>query len=63
VEQGKVLPEETVVACITGGGLKTQEAVADAVPPALQVKPTVESFEAALLERFGAKKPIPEPAG
>jgi len=62
VEQGKVHPDETVVACITGGGLKTQEAVADAVPPALQVKPTVESFEAALLERFGAKKPVPEPA-
>jgi hypothetical protein len=47
-----------VVACITGGGLKTQEAVADAVPEALYVSPTVESFEAALLERHGGRSPV-----
>jgi hypothetical protein len=44
-----------VVACITGAGLKTQEAVADVLPPALHVQATVDSFEAALLERHGPR--------
>jgi threonine synthase len=58
VRDGHVQPDELVVACITGGGLKTQEAVADAVPEALYVAPTVESFEAALLERHGGRSPV-----
>jgi threonine synthase len=58
VANGHVHPDEVVVACITGGGLKTQEAVADAVPEALNVKATVESFEAALLERHGGRSPV-----
>jgi threonine synthase len=62
VADGHVWPDEVVVACITGGGLKTNEAVADAVPPALNVQPTMESFEAALLERFGGPRPVAEPA-
>ncbi|HLF76981.1 MAG TPA: pyridoxal-phosphate dependent enzyme, partial [Dehalococcoidia bacterium] len=53
VASGQVHPDETVVAFITGGGLKTQEAVADVLPPALQVKATVASFEEALLARHG----------
>jgi threonine synthase len=62
VADGHVGPDEVVVACITGGGLKTNEAVADAVPPALNVQATMESFEAALLERFGGARPVAEPA-
>jgi threonine synthase len=58
VQSGRVDPDETVVAFITGGGLKTQEAVADALPPALSVKPTVASFEEALLERHGGASKI-----
>jgi len=58
VANGHVHPDELIVACITGGGLKTQEAVADAVPEALNVKATVESFEAALLERHGGRSPV-----
>jgi threonine synthase len=62
VEGGHVGADELVVACITGAGLKTQEAVADALPPALEVQPTVESFEAALLDRHGPRTPETAPA-
>ncbi len=53
--------DELVVACITGAGLKTQEAVADVLPPALHVDSTVDSFEAALLERHGPRTPETAP--
>ena len=52
-QQGTVDPDELVVAFITGAGLKTQEAVAPALAPALRVQPTIASFEQALLERTG----------
>ena len=58
VQKEQVGPDETVVAFITGAGLKTQEAVQDVLPPALMVQPTVESFEAALLERHGGKTAV-----
>lgn len=54
VQEGAVDPDELVVAFITGAGLKTQEAVAPALQPALSVRPTIESFEQALSEREGA---------
>ncbi|HEY7466106.1 MAG TPA: threonine synthase [Dehalococcoidia bacterium] len=56
VQEERVGKDELVVACITGAGLKTQEAVADVLPPALHVQATVESFEAALLERHGGQR-------
>ena len=61
VEGEHVGRDELVVACITGAGLKTQEAVAGALPPALEVNATVESFEAALLERHGPRTPETAP--
>jgi len=54
VQEGRVDPEELVVAFITGAGLKTQEAVAPWLQPALSVQPTIVSFEEALSERTGA---------
>ena len=54
VQEGRVDPEELVVAFITGAGLKTQEAVAPWLQPALAVQPTIASFEEALSERTGA---------
>ncbi len=54
VQQGQVGADELVVAFITGAGLKTQEAVAPALTPALRIRPTIASFEEALLERHGA---------
>ena len=61
VEAGHVGADELVVACITGGGLKTQEAVAEVLPSPLHVDPTVDSFEAALLERHGPRTPETAP--
>ena len=58
VQREQVGKDEVVVAFITGAGLKTQEAVADALPAPLMVQPTMESFEAALLERHGGKSPV-----
>lgn len=54
VQEGRVDPQELVVAFITGAGLKTQEAVAPRLQPALAVQPTIASFEEALSERTGA---------
>jgi threonine synthase len=54
VQEGHVHPDEVVVAFITGAGLKTQEAVAPALKPALSVRPTIESFEEAYSERTAA---------
>ncbi len=51
VDQGRIDPDEVVVAFITGGGLKTQEAVAEHVKPPLQIEPSVNAFEEALASR------------
>jgi threonine synthase len=53
VDQGAVGPDEVTVAFITGGGLKTQEAVADEVEKPLHIQPTIDSFEQQLLRRRG----------
>ena len=47
VEQGKIDPSETTVAYITGNGLKTLEAVSDAVGEPLTIEPQLASFNAA----------------
>jgi threonine synthase len=51
IEAGRVQRDEVVVAYITGAGLKTQEAVRDALDAPLHVQPSLASFEAALGER------------
>jgi len=48
VEAGKIDPEETTVAYITGNGLKTQEAVQGYIGEPLTIAPKLESFERAL---------------
>ena len=53
VRNGHVGEDEVVVAFITGAGLKTQEAVAPALQPPLQVQATIESFEQELEAREG----------
>jgi threonine synthase len=50
-EAGQIDADEVTVAYVTGGGLKTQEAVADHVIQPLHIEPTVESFEQRLLAR------------
>jgi threonine synthase len=54
-EAGRVSPDETVVAFITGAGLKTQEAVMHALPPQVRVEPTMASFEEALGDRLASR--------
>ena len=54
VDQGLIDREELVVAFITGAGLKTQEAVAPRLKPALAVQPNIASFENAFSEQAGA---------
>lgn len=46
VECGRLPRDESIVICITGNGLKTQEAVMDRLGQALQITPSLEAFEA-----------------
>ena len=48
VEAGKIDPDETTVAYITGNGLKTQEAVQGHIGEPFTIEPKLESFERAL---------------
>ena len=52
--EGKVAADEVTVAYITGSGLKTQEAIEDALQIPLHIDPTMASFERALGERTSA---------
>ena len=47
-ESGHIRPDEKTVAYITGGGLKTQEAVAGKIGEPLQIEANLASFEKAL---------------
>ena len=48
VEAGKINPDETTVAYITGNGLKTQEAVQGYIGEPLTIEPKLDSFERAI---------------
>jgi threonine synthase len=50
VEQGKIRPDETTVACITGNGLKTLDALSGQVFEEIVIEPKVAAFEACLEE-------------
>jgi threonine synthase len=51
VEQGAIDRDESVVAYVTGNGLKTQEAVVDEVERPIMIEPTFRAFERAWNER------------
>jgi threonine synthase len=51
-EQGKIKPDETTIAYITGIGLKTQEAIAGCVGEPYQIDPNLGSFESTLKEKL-----------
>jgi len=53
-QAGSFAPDETVVAFITGAGLKTREAVEGVLPEPVVVRPTIASFEEAMARRQGA---------
>lgn len=48
IEQGRIGRDETTVICITGNGLKTQEALVGHMGEAYQIKPGFADFEAVL---------------
>lgn len=45
VEQGRIDPDGLTVICITGNGLKTIDAVAEALPPPSRIQASLPSFE------------------
>jgi threonine synthase len=45
IEQGRIARDEEIVICITGNGLKTQEAVAGLLKRPAVIKPSLEEFE------------------
>jgi threonine synthase len=51
---GKIAPDELTVAYVTGSGLKTQEAIEDALELPLHIQPTMAAFEQALGARNAA---------
>lgn len=46
IEQGRIPRDEEIVLCITGNGLKTQDAVFDAIEEPAVIKPSMAEFEA-----------------
>ncbi|MBI2059643.1 MAG: threonine synthase [Nitrospirae bacterium] len=58
IETGKIGRDDLVVISVTGNGLKTQEAVAPAVPKPVVIKPSLREFEALLKGEPSAPKPM-----
>jgi len=48
LEEGTIPRDESLVVCITGNGLKTQEPLVNQLGQAVQIKPTLASFESEL---------------
>ena len=48
IESGRIPRHESIVLCVTGHGLKTQEAVIDKVGSAKLIRPTMKEFESLL---------------
>jgi threonine synthase len=48
IEQGRIDRDESIVICITGNGLKTQEPMLERMTRPALIKPTMEQFEALL---------------
>ena len=45
IQQGRIKPDEVTVICITGNGLKTQEALASSFSAPIVIEPNINSFE------------------
>ena len=50
VLQGKIKKNEETVLCITGNGLKTQDAVAEILPAPALINPQLQEFQALLTD-------------
>ncbi|MBI5144714.1 MAG: threonine synthase [Candidatus Omnitrophica bacterium] len=51
IKQGRIPKDESIVVCITGNGLKTQEVVAERIGRPIKIKPNLASFEENLNRR------------
>ncbi len=51
IEQGRIDRDESIVICITGNGLKTQEPLLERLAKPMIIKPTLEAFEAIVESR------------
>ncbi|MBU2567985.1 MAG: threonine synthase [Elusimicrobia bacterium] len=51
IEQGVIPKDESIVICITGNGLKTQEALAGRIRQPVKIKPNIDSFEKIVHEK------------
>lgn len=58
IEQGIISKKESCVICITGNGLKTQEAVTDHIGKPYRIKPNVDSFEKTLKSEAKIKEDV-----
>ncbi|MGB9856769.1 MAG: threonine synthase, partial [Dictyoglomaceae bacterium] len=45
IEKGVIPRDESIVVCITGNGLKTQEAISNNLSKIIRIKPSISSFE------------------
>ena len=54
LEQGRLPRHEEIVLCITGNGLKTQDAVADCLEEPMVIAPSLEEFSGLLAETSSA---------
>ncbi len=52
IESGRIAKNESIVLCITGNGLKTQEAVADYLGKPPTINPSIKEFDALVKERI-----------
>ena len=58
IEQGRIDRDESIVICITGNGLKTQEPLLERMAKPVVIKPTLENFEAVLDSLSVASGPL-----
>ncbi|MDP3920048.1 MAG: threonine synthase [Candidatus Omnitrophota bacterium] len=50
IDEGKIPSDESIVLAITGNGMKTQEAIREAVGKPIHIAPSLSSFEAEVLK-------------
>ena len=56
IERGAIPREESIVICITGNGLKTQEPIMNRVGQAARIKPSLASFEQQFRQQLGDER-------
>jgi threonine synthase len=54
IREGRILPDETTVVCVTGNGLKTTDAIAGEFPTTEAIAPRLDAFEALLDNQLAA---------